>query len=92
MREQLSKAAMEKLRGDCANCIALFSVWEVARMVQDKPAVTKPRSWNIDEKIRLAGSALAVLTLILAVVGFVRREDFEPALIRVSLGREAIAS
>jgi hypothetical protein len=64
---------------------------EVARVVRDKPAVTKPRVWNIDDTIRLAGAALAVLALILAAVGFVRREDFRPAVMGASLGGAAIA-
>ncbi len=64
---------------------------EVARVVRDKPAVTKPRAWNIDDTIRLAGAALAALALILAAVGFVRREDFRPAVMGASLGGGAIA-
>ena len=64
---------------------------EVARVVRDKPAVTKPRAWNIDDTIRLAGAALAALALILAAVGFVRREDFRRAVMGASLGGGAIA-
>ena len=64
---------------------------EVARVVRDKPAVTKPRAWNIDDTIRLAGAALAALALILAAVGVVRREDFRPAVMGASLGGGAIA-
>lgn len=64
---------------------------EVVRVARDKPAEVKRRSWNEDDAVRIGGAALAVLAILLAAIGFVRREDYRPGVMAATLGASAIA-
>ena len=64
---------------------------EVVRVAKDKPAEVKRRSWNEDDAIRIGGAALAVLAILFAAIGFVRRENYRPGVMAATLGASAIA-
>jgi len=64
---------------------------EVVNVIRKKPAVLQERHWNHDDLVRIAGAGLAALALVLAAIGFVRREDHRPVIVGAGLGGGAIA-
>jgi anti-sigma-K factor RskA len=64
---------------------------EVRNVARNKPAITQPRTWNLDDLLKIAAVALAAAAIVAAVVGFVRREDHRPVIAGIGLGGGAIA-
>ncbi len=63
---------------------------EVVRVAKGKPADLERRSWSIDDILRIVVSVSGVLALILAAIGFARREDSRPVAAAAGLGASAI--
>ena len=64
---------------------------EVVRVAKDEPAEVRRRGWDADDTVRVAGAALATLAILLAVFGFVRKENYRPGVAASVLGASAIA-
>ena len=63
---------------------------EVVRVAKGEPADLESRSWSIDDILRIVVSVCGVLAIILAAIGFARREDTRPVAAAASLGASAI--
>lgn len=64
---------------------------EVGRVLQNKPAVAHPSEVTASDSIRIAAGASGALALVLAAIGFVRREDHRAAGAAAALGATSIA-
>jgi hypothetical protein len=64
---------------------------EVANVARNKPAELHARSLNTDDLVRIAAATLAVLALVIAGIGFIKRENSRPLIVGAGLGAGAIA-
>lgn len=64
---------------------------EVVRVARDQPAIVESRKWTIDDTMKLGASLVAILAIVAASVGFVKREDNRPLTVGVTLGSCALA-
>lgn len=76
-------------RGRLGAMFSLVFTLSIARIYDDKDV--QERHWNHDDLVRIAGAGLAALALVLAAIGFVRREDHRPVIVGAGLGGGAIA-
>lgn len=63
---------------------------EVVRVARDEPAVLEAKTWSIDDVLAVSASLLAASALIVASIGFVRREDKRPLIAGLTLGACAL--
>ncbi len=63
---------------------------EVVRVIRKEPAVLEQKAWTLDRTVPLAAVICGALALILAAVGYVRREDHRPVVAGAALGAGAV--
>lgn len=48
---------------------------EIVRVARDEPAILKSKTWTIDDTLTVVASLAAALGLVVASIGYIKRED-----------------